>query len=588
MAYENKGGESLVAKHLRRHKELKAEKEPWNIHYQRLAETFLTRKQFFTTTIAPGEFLYDDVFDNTGEHAAMQAASVFLSMLWPDSSRTFSIRPVEELKDVPGVEEYFRFVNRQMHRFMDKPRAGLLVALQEFEIDQQVFGTSGIGAFDGEDDSTPVVYEAWGIKNMCISENAQGYVDCIYSSQQRTVRQIVEEYGDDNVHPNIAAAYRDGKYEDKFEVLRIIEPRPAREQNPEIGGKGMPIRTLHIDCQHQFIMREGGYSEFPVAVGRMVKTIGEKYGRSPAMAALPDASSLNALKEAVLVATEKQLDPPLGLLDSGRVGGGTVDTSAGALTIFDASGRVGGEKPIFPLFTIGEMQSAKEMKEELKQSIMQAFALDRLLDLNNQTQMTAYETSVRNRMRGEALGAMFSRQIEEVFNPLVERTFSILFRRGLLGANETGLIASARKMWARIMGKPVQVIPAAVIQAIEAGLDVYEVEYVSPAKRFMQSEKLQGIYEAAEFFSKMGVVPGMETISDGLDVDEMGREVIRYSGAPETIARTAGERDAIREGRAEAQAAQAQMASMQQASEVARNAGQASMAFSGGGGGAAK
>jgi hypothetical protein len=580
--------ELSMDKYLTRHKDLKAERAPWDVHYQRLAETFLTRKQNFTSTISPGEFLYEDVYDNTGEFAAMQAASVFLSMLWPDSSRTFSIEPVDELKGQPGVEEYFRFASRQLQRFMDKPQAGLLIALQEFEIDMQVFGISGIGVFDNDDESTPMVYEAWGVRGMCISENAQGFVDCVYDAKTRTIRQVVEEYGEENVHPAVLKAFQDGKYEDKVDVLRVLEPRSMvdRAMAPEGTARGMATRTLHIDTTNKKVMRESGYEEFPVMVGRAIKTTGEKQGRSPAMVALPDARSLNALKEAMIVATEKQLDPPLYVLDDGRLGGGVVDTSAGGLNVFNSSGRLTGDKPIGALFTVGELQSAEKLAEQFKMNISQAFALDRLLDLNNQTQMTAYETSIRNRMRGEALGSMFSRQIAEVFTPMIERSFNVLYRKGYLGTTDVGFMAAARRAWAKILGKPAQVVvPPAVSAAIEAGLDVYEVEYISPAKRFMQSEKLQGIYEAAEFFSKMGVVPGMEDIMDNLDFDDMADNVVKYSGAPISILRPDSDRDAIRKGRAEAQAQMAKIQAAQQTSEVARNAGQAVQAFSGGGGG---
>lgn len=563
----------VVDKYIARNQQLETEKAPWNTHFQILAENFLNRKADFAATISPGEFLYKTIFDNTGEMSAMQAASVFLSMLWPDSSRTFRLVPVDELKDQPGVEEHFRYATRQAQRFMDAPRAGLIPALQETGIDDQVFGTSGLATFEGEDDSLPLVYEAWNIKGMRISENAQGFVDMIYYSEPKTVRQVVEAYGLDSVAPAAKTLWLDGKYEEKMDILKIIEPRSIAERTGKAGAIAMAVRTIHLDVKNKKIMKESGYEEMPVAVSRMIKTIGEKYGRSPAMTALPDVLSLNALKEAVIRAAEKQLDPPLGVLDDGRLGGGTIDTSAGALNVFNTSGRMTGDKPVFPLFTIGELQSAEKLIESFKESIAQDFSLDRLLDLNNSTQMTAYETSVRDRMRGDSLGAMFARQIAEKITPTIERSVSILYRRGLLGIKEAGVAAMLRRAWGRILGKPVHVIPAAVIAAVEAGLDVYEVEYISPAKRFMQSEKLQGIFTAAEFFQKMGVTPGAEDILDNVDFDEMARNVLNYSGCPAPIQRVGTAIASIRKGRAEAQAAAAKMEQMRQASEVARNAG---------------
>jgi len=244
-----------------------------------------------------------------------------------------------------------------------------------------------------------------------------------------------------------------------------------------------------------------------------------------------------------------------------------------------------GDKPVFPLYTVGESQSAEKIMDAFKQSIMQAFSLDRLLDLNNNTQMTAYETSVRDRMRGDSLGAMFARQIAEVFTPTIVRSVSILHRKGMLGITDTGVVAALRKAWGKILGKPVHVVPPSVVAAIKEGLDVYEVEYISPAKRFMQSEKLQGIFTAAEFFQKMGVTPGAEEILDNVDFDEMARNVLNYSGSPSTIQRVGTEIKAIRKGRADAQAEQNKMEQLRQASEVARNAGSAAQAMGGGMGG---
>jgi len=535
-------------KYINRKRELEVEKEPWLEHFQSLAEIFLTRKSDFTHTHSPGEFLQDEVFDNTPQFAAQLMASVFLSMLWPDSARTFNLKPVKKLQDVSGVEAYFKFVTEEMHMTMDTPRAGLQLALMEHFTDQGIFGTSGIGTFEGpedDDESLPVVYEAWDVKNMFISQNAQGFVDTIYFKIMKTIRQMVEEYGEapDKISSKVMELFNNGKLEDKLEVLIVIEPKKA--QRNKRGVAGMPVRTVHIDIQHKFIMREGGFEEMPVAVARFFKRIDETYGRSPGMTALPDAASLNALSEAVLVASEKQLDPPLGLLDDGRLGGGIVDTSAGALNVFNASGRIMGEKPIFPLFTVGELQSAEKLQINLTNKIMQAFFLDRLLDLNNQVQMTAFEASIRNKLRGESMGSIFARQEMEVLTPTILRTFNIKWRRGDFGVGRRGEGAKARRRFERILGQPEVIVPEAIIAAARAGLDIFEIEYISPAKRFMKAEKLQGIFTATDALVALNqVIPG---IADAMDPDETARQIWQLAGAPREALRTKDEIAEVRE-----------------------------------------
>jgi len=582
---------SDINRYLSRYRDLEREKAPWNIHYQKLAEAFLTRKSNFTSTISPGDFLQANLFDNTGQFMAWVMASAFLSMLWPDASRSVILDPVFEIKDEPGVDEYFRYVNRQMQRAMDNPRAGLLLAFQEHFLEQGVFGTSGVGVFDGPDKTTPVIYDAWGIKNMCISENAQGFVDTIYSLRKYTVRQVVEEYGDkDVVAPQVSEAYKGGRYEEEVEVLKVIEPRRAADRQGKEGVYGMAFKTCHIDHTNKVMMRESGYHELPVFVVRFFKSIEEAYGRSPGMVALPDTSSLNALKEAIIIATEKQLDPPLYVLDDGRLGGGVIDTSAGALNVFNSSGRIGSDKPIGALYTVGELQSADKLEEKFKEAITQAFYVDRLLDLNNNVQMTAFETSVRNRMRGESLGSLFARQELELLTPLVERTFNILYRKGMLGVAMSGAMGLAKKAWAKVLGREAVIIPEAVLKAIDEGLDVFDVRYVSPAKRFMQSEKLQGILTLSDFVLQNGqTMPGL---SDNFDVDDIAQNLVKYCGAPSTSLRTV---DAIKQLRADMAAQQKQADEIESAravSEAARNFGQAKQSMGGGmgslGGGGAK
>lgn len=572
--------------YLARWEELESEKRPWLTHYQALAEIFLTRKMDFTRVIIPGQFLQADVFDNTAQFAAFLFASVCVSMMWPDSSRTFTIEPARRLRGLPGMEEYFRFATEEMHEAMDQPKAGLSMALLEHFLDTGIFGTSALVTNKNseieDEPSIPVVYDSWGIKQMCVAETAQGYVDTVYYKRRLKVRQVVLEYSKagDKIPPKVMEAFNNKKFSDEVEILIIIEPK-----KPEKGKKGlagMAIRTVHIAAEHGFKMRVSGYEEMPASVGRMFKSLDEALGRSAAMIALPDAQSLNALTEAVLVAAEKQLDPPLVVLDSGRLGGGVVDTSASALNVYDTGGRLDGNmKPIQPLFTVGEMQSALEQQKSLKEKIMQAFFLDRLLDLNNHTQMTAYETSVRDKKAGQALGGFFARQEKEVLTPTVHRTFNILFREGYLGIINDGIGARLRLLWDRITGGKKMVVPAAVLEAYKQGLDVFEVKYISPAKRFQQGEKLQGLMTALDaIIAAAGSgIPQLAAMADNIDPDKMAHDIFKFNGAPITGLRTSDDVLKFRAANTQQTQAQQELANKEQGANVALKAAQARQAL---------
>jgi hypothetical protein len=524
-------------------RELEQEKYPWLVLYQTLAEIFLTRKMDFTRVIVPGQFLQADVFDNTGQFSAYLFASIFLSMMLPDAARTFRLKPNYRIKGVPGVEDYFRFATHQMHEYMEKPKAGLSMAFMEHFLDTGIFGTAGVFTEDNSknDPEMPLLYDAWGVKNMCISETKQGFVDQVYFIRPLKVKQIITEYSKpgDYIPAKIQEKYNTGKEDEEIDVLVVIEPKnPEKDDlgNLKLGKAGMPVRTVHIAIGEAARLREGGFEEMPVAIGRLFKQLNEPYGRSCGMLAQPDAQSLNVLTEGVLVATEKSLDPPLGVLDDGRLGGGIISTGAGDINVFNTSGRQSDEKPIFPLFTIGEFMQALDQQKQLAAKIAQAFFLDRLLDLNNQTQMTAYETSIRDKIRGEALGGVFSRQEKEVMTPTIERSFNILFRNGYLGVVTKGPGAKLRKSWDAIVGAEKVTVPPVVLKAWQAGLNVFEVEYISPAKRFQQADKLRGLMTATD--SALALAGVQPQVLDGLDLDMWLRKVYDLSGGPVEVIRT--------------------------------------------------
>lgn len=579
--------ESEVSRDIRLAEEAALIKQPWLPLYQALAQLFLTRSADFTHTAAPGAFIHQETFDNTAQFAAHMFASVSLSMLWPDSSRTFNIVPKPQLKDHPGVEAYFRAVTARQQGFMDEPEAGLSLALMAHFLDDGVFGIAGLGTFEKDDADLPVVYESWDVKSMCVSENAQGFVDRVYLTINRTVRQVYEEYGTgkpgDKISAHVAEQYKKGKYDEIVEVLKVIEPK-----TPEKGKKGvaaMAYRAAHIDKTNRLRMRRGGYEEMPVAVGRLFKRAGETQGRSCGMIALPDGLTLSGLVESVIIATEKQLDPPLVLLDDGRLGGAVVNTGAGEMTVINTTGRLGGEKPLDALFTVGEMQSSEKLMEKVEGKLMQAFFLDRLLDLNNKTVMTAYETSVRNRLRGESTGSIFARRIMEVLIPTIRRTFNILYRKGYFGdfPGVKGHGVELRAKWRELTGTDEMVVPDIIQKAVAAGLEIYDIEFISPAMRFIRAEKLQGLFSAQD--SIAALVPIYPTMVHRVDSDKLVDDIYTLNGAPKGSLRPMDETLQVRAAEAERQNAATALAAGKDLAQIQRDSAQAksTMGMMGGG-----
>lgn len=551
-----------------RFKVLKNNKQSLKSLFQLISEYVYNRKYDGQDIPNAGIFADEDIYDNTAQRANGIMANVMVNNIWPNGPRTFSLGRTWDTPDTEEIKTYFSYVNQQMYSVMDNTKAGLQTALDEYMLDQGAFATSGIYVKEKEDDrAVPVRYEAWSIKGRYIDEGPDGNIDTIFSEISMSVRNAVKVYGYKNLSARVRKDFDNGDIENKVKILHVIEPRLERDKSKK-GVKDMPIASIHIEVDTRKILKESGMEEMPVFIGRFSKVPGEIYGRSPAMVAMADILEINAVREAISIATEKQLDPPMAVYDDGALGAGAIDTSAGAINVFSVTGRLNAGKPIEPLYTVGELQSSYTHIDTLKETINNHFYLDRLLDFNNETRMTLGEAQLRNALRGQSLGAFYARQENEVITPMIERTFNILLKLGRLGVIQ----GSKEEVEQLKRGMQPVYIPEELVQRMMNGEDFYEITYLSPAKRTMQSEELRGIIETANF--AVQVAPASPEIIDNIDFDKLIARVAKLSGAPMELIKDSDTVKKIREARAKQQEEIAKMEQARQQSEIGRNVAQ--------------
>lgn len=556
---------------------LKAQKQPWLSHYQLIAEYILTRKANFTVTFSPGEFLNKDLFDNTGSNANRTMSSTLLGMLWPDGGNSFKLKAPRGLAETKEVKEYYEFAHGRIADELDDPDAGLITALEEYMRDQGAFGTSGLAIFENEYTAggiqSSIIFRAWDVKHMVIGEGPNGYVDRVYYEYELTVENTIKEFGLSPLSDKVKRAASDKKYNDKIKILHVIRPRFSK--NPRMmGNQNMPWESAYFEVDGKHLIKESGFEEMPVLITRFMKNLGEVYGRSAAMEALQDVLELNAIREAEIVATEKILDPPLGVADDSVMGNGTIDTSAGAINVFNISGRIGNSQPVFPLYTIGDLKPIKERIEELKLSIASHFLIDRLLDLANETEMTLGEVKMRDKMRGMTLKTVFGRQIAELFTPLVRRVFNIKFKRGELG------VIKGSKLEATLLAQGVTdivYIPDEIAQRMINGKSIYEIEYLSPAARVGQAEQVDGIIRAWQFANE--VAAARPDVYDNFDEDISAQIIGPAVGMPRICLRDPETIKKIRDVRTQAIERDRKLKEAQVMADAAAKAGKASQGF---------
>jgi hypothetical protein len=409
-----------MEKHKRRFDRLKSDREgQWDNHWQQIAEVISPRKADFTGYRTPGDKRMEKVFDSSGIHANELLAAGLHGMATNPASKWFSLRMTNDsLNQNQGVQAYLSEVEDIMWSEMYSPGTNFTTSLHEIYQDLGAFGTSVM--FVGQRDDGGLLFQTKHLNECYIDENYDGQVDTIYTCCTYTVRQIVDEWGIENVSDQVSKAYQDQCFDDTFKVIHVVGPRMERDRTKK-GAKDMPFMNLYFEHENMHILEEGGFPEFPYMSPRWSKLPGERYGRSPGMTALPDVKMLQSMMLTTIKAAQKATDPPLFIPDDGMLG--PVRTVPGGLNFYR------GNREIFPLPTSDKLAVSFEMMESLRNRIRSVFFTD-ILQIVTEQQMTATEVIQRTQERMRLLGPVIGRLEAELLGPLVTRVFGILHRMG--------------------------------------------------------------------------------------------------------------------------------------------------------------
>jgi hypothetical protein len=148
----------------------------------------------------------------------------------------------------------------------------------------------------------------------------------------------------------------------------------------------------------------------------------ETYGRSPAMQVLPALKTLNAEKATFLKVGHRAADPTLLTYDDGLV---DPTMKPGAI---NKGGMSAEGKPLIGILPTGQIQVTKEMMDEERSLINDAFLVTLFQILTETPTMTATEVIERTNEKGILIAPTVGRQQSEYLGPLIHRELDLLSR----------------------------------------------------------------------------------------------------------------------------------------------------------------
>ena len=510
---------------LSRHKALKAERRHWEQHWQELAEVMLPRRAEFTTTPVPGDKRTSQIYDGTPMQARRSLATTVHGLLTPRASPWFFLKAADEaLNRDDEVKLWLEDAERRLRAAIYDRRTHFVQRASEMYNDLVTFGTGLM--FIGEGKSlNRLLFRSFHLKDVVVAENVDGEVDSFFVEEILTARQAAQRFGEARLGEKTREALRDDKPDRSFKFLWAVQPREERDPRGR-DNRNLPFASVQIDVESDHIIDESGFNEFPMAVPRWDTASGELYGRSPGMIALPDALTLQQQGKTILIAGQKEVDPPIfaasdSLMSAPR-------TWPGGVTYFDAEAarELGGRLPFEPLRTGANIPIGREMQNDTRGQVERAFFKNVFNLPVEGPQMTATEVLERKEEFLREVGPTLGHLEDDGPAAIVERAFNILLRAGVFAA------------------PPPQLADAGV-----------SFRFESTVERVSKQIEAAGMSRSFELLGPL--MQAQPDILDNFDGDVITRDTPEIFGIPGKWLRTREQVSEMREQRGQAQQAEA-------------------------------
>lgn len=544
--------EDILQDSMREFSELQTYRNTFGSHWEEVAELILPnfRNTFFYGNYNwPGQKKTDRQIDASGMMALNRFGAICDSLLTPRNMTWHGLKADDPyvMKD-RATRLWFEEVTKTLFKLRYAPHAGFTSQNTMCYQMLGAFGTNGM--FIDEFDNTlyphqvGLRYKAIPLGELFVRENHQGVVDGFIRWFRLTARQAYQKWGPERFPATLLPALERNS-EAQFNFLHRVCPRTDYDAD-RLDARGKPYASYYISIEGMCVLSEGGYRRFPAAISRYEQSAGEVYGRSPAMMVLPALKTLNAQKATFLKQGHRAADPVLLTADDGIV---DASLRPGAI---NKGGVSPDGKPMIQILPTGNIQINKEMMEEEKNLINDAFFVTLFQILTETPTMTATEVIERTNEKGILLAPTVGNQQSGYIGPMVERELDVAMAIGALPP-----------------------MPPRLKEAQGA----YQVVYSSPLSRAMRAQEAAGFVRTVETVKELVNITQDPSLLDPFDFDTAIPEIAEIQSVPESWMAGPDAVAAKRKARADAQ--QKQQAVQEAPAKAAMMKAQAAQAKAG-------
>lgn len=547
--------------------QLKSERQSFLAHYRELSDYIMPRRARFQVTDSnKGDRRSKQIIDSTGTFAARTLSSGMMAGMTSPARPWFRLStPDHDLAEIGSVKDWLHVVTQRMSTVF--LRSNLYNALPTLYTDLGVFATSAMAVM--EDDEDVIRCYPFPVGEYYLANNAKLQVRTFVREFRMTVRELVEQFGmesgrDDgavytgepsqstniswnNISSQVKALWDRGQFADWIDVVHVIMPNDSYDGVRE-AGEYKKFKSCYYEpgTNEDKFLQKSGFDEFPVLAVRWEVTSGDVYGTNcPGMVALGDIKQLQLGAKRFAQALDKIVNPPMVGPTSLKVGRPSI--LPGDITYLDARE---GQQGFSAAHTVDpRIMTLENTQAQIRFRIQRAFYEDLFLMMattaptDTSRDITAREVEERHEEKLLALGPVLEQLNQDLLDPLIDRTFAIMLKRGLIPT------------------------PPEELQGQKL-----RVEYLSIMAQAQKMVGLSGLERYSVFMQNLAAVDPQSL--DKTDRDQLLDEYADMTGIPPRVVVPDDKVLAIRQERAKAQQQAEAAKTMKDASGAAKNLSQ--------------
>ena len=423
---------------------LKSERNTFMPLWRELSDYHLAhRGRFLTSDRNKGHKRNTKQINNTSRLASRTLASGMMAGITSPARPWFRLGSGNpEFAENSAVKQWLHEVESIMYRVY--AASNTYNSLHSLYAELGVFGTAAMGVF--EDFDNVIWCKPYTVGSYVLGIDGRNFVDTFYREYEITVGQCVKRFGYDQCSISVKQQWDKGNIETWIKIVHVVEPNDDRDSSSPMA-RDMRVRSVyyeHADVsntqsgssrtgtngkQDNFLL-ESGFLEFPILTPRW-DVVGEDIYATdcPGITTIGDTKALQLAEKRKYQAIDKLVSPPLKAPSTLR---NKINNGVGPNEIVydDSSGK--GIESIY-----NYQPQVNVIKEEIfdtENRIQRGFYEDLFLMLANtdRRQITAREVAEKHEEKLLMLGPVLERLHTELLDPLIDRTFGILQRNGVL------------------------------------------------------------------------------------------------------------------------------------------------------------